>query len=256
MKCVGQRASEDCFIIPSCEELQNKLYHVSLIHPGHVMLVALVTWHHLIAHALRADLTKRVLGARLAKPPELRLSDWEARPLSPAQASYAALDAFACLRIHEARLPCPDVTDTCMACGCTMITATVRQKLQQEAGASVGYQLQVQLKGMGLNSTCIVMQALQQLPVLPEVVSARAAAATAAAARADNRQHEWPGDVADADEAAEDLVPAVPAPLRLQPAKQAVYSAVHEQVQLPFELGRIDHRLPRGLRLWSGVDRL
>lgn len=52
-----------------------------------------------------ADLTERVLRARLAKPQELRLSDWEAQPLSPAQASYAALDAFACLRIHEVLAP-------------------------------------------------------------------------------------------------------------------------------------------------------
>ena len=66
-----------------------------------------------------------MLGARLAKPQELRLSDWEARPLSPAQACYAALDAFACLRIHEARLLYPDVFDPCRACGCTHMTTSV-----------------------------------------------------------------------------------------------------------------------------------
>jgi hypothetical protein len=76
------------------------------------------------------------------------------------------------------------------------------------------------------------MQALQQLPVLPAVLSARAAAAAAAAAaRSVERQHERPGNVAIADASAEVSVPAVPAPLRLQPAKQAVYSAVHEQVR-------------------------
>lgn len=31
-----------------------------------------------------------------------RVSDWEARPLSPAQAAYAALDAHALVRIHDA----------------------------------------------------------------------------------------------------------------------------------------------------------
>jgi ribonuclease D len=69
-----------------------------------------------MGYALRAGLTERVLGARLAKPPELRLSDWEARPLSTAQACYAALDAFACLRMHEARPRCSDVSDSCKAC--------------------------------------------------------------------------------------------------------------------------------------------
>lgn len=48
-----------------------------------------------------ADLTERVLQRRLAKLPALRLSDWEAAPLSQPQASYAALDAFACLLIHQ-----------------------------------------------------------------------------------------------------------------------------------------------------------
>lgn len=99
-----------------------------------------------------------------------------------------------------------------------------------------------------------VMQALQQMPVLPEVVNARAAAAAAAAeARADNRQHEWPGDAADAEAATEVLVPAVPTPLRLQPTKQAVHSAVHEQVNLCCLRVRMDGRLQQMSGHWQNA---
>lgn len=58
--------------------------------------------HVILVHfPCHAGLAERVLGVRLAKQQALRLSDWEARPLSAAQAAYAALDALACLRIHE-----------------------------------------------------------------------------------------------------------------------------------------------------------
>lgn len=46
-----------------------------------------------------ADLCERVLGRRL--PKELRLSDWEANPLSPEQLAYAAADAVAAQRIYK-----------------------------------------------------------------------------------------------------------------------------------------------------------
>ena len=46
-----------------------------------------------------ADLCERVLGRRL--PKELRLSDWEASPLSPEQLAYAAADAVAAQRIYK-----------------------------------------------------------------------------------------------------------------------------------------------------------
>jgi hypothetical protein len=46
-----------------------------------------------------------VLRRRLAKDPALRLSNWEAAPLSAAQRAYAAADAFASLRLLQARAP-------------------------------------------------------------------------------------------------------------------------------------------------------
>ena len=46
-----------------------------------------------------ADLCERVLSRRL--PKELRLSDWEASPLSPEQLAYAAADAVAAQRIYK-----------------------------------------------------------------------------------------------------------------------------------------------------------
>ncbi len=46
-----------------------------------------------------------VLRRRLAKDPALRLSNWEAAPLSGAQRAYAATDAFASLRLLQARAP-------------------------------------------------------------------------------------------------------------------------------------------------------
>ena len=48
-----------------------------------------------------AALAAEVLGRALPKDPALRLSDWEALPLSDVQQSYAALDAFASLRICQ-----------------------------------------------------------------------------------------------------------------------------------------------------------
>uniref|UniRef100_A0A7S0LL15 3'-5' exonuclease n=1 Tax=Coccolithus braarudii TaxID=221442 RepID=A0A7S0LL15_9EUKA len=47
-----------------------------------------------------ADLSERVLGRRLPKAPQLRLSNWEAR-LSPEQVAYAALDAHAAVHIFR-----------------------------------------------------------------------------------------------------------------------------------------------------------
>jgi hypothetical protein len=78
-----------------------------------------------------------------------------------------------------------------------------------------------------------LLQVLQQLPVLPAVLTARAAAATAAAAPQADAAACKPGkDLAVSAGAAVDDVPAVFTPLRLQPAKQAVYSAFHDQVHL------------------------
>lgn len=49
----------------------------------------------------RAGLTERVLRRRLEKQQQLRLSNWQQRPLSAAQLSYAGDDAYASLRIYE-----------------------------------------------------------------------------------------------------------------------------------------------------------
>lgn len=69
-----------------------------------------------------AALCARVLGRSLAKPPALRLSNWEVSPLTYAQLSYAATDAYAGLRVYdvlrtwddrpplEVRLPSPSAT--------------------------------------------------------------------------------------------------------------------------------------------------
>lgn len=51
-----------------------------------------------------AALARVVLGKELPKDPELRLSDWEALPLSPQQQGYAAADAYASLRICQVLL--------------------------------------------------------------------------------------------------------------------------------------------------------
>lgn len=48
-----------------------------------------------------ASLTAATLGRLLPKPPALRLSNWEARPLSWEQVNYACLDAYAGLRVYE-----------------------------------------------------------------------------------------------------------------------------------------------------------
>lgn len=76
-------------------------------------------------------------------------------------------------------------------------------------------------------------QDLQQLPVLPAVLTARAAAATAAAAAHADAAVRRPCTTSVASaETAVDGVAAALVPLRLQPAKQAVYSAFHDQVRL------------------------
>ena len=54
-----------------------------------------------------AALTERLLGRRLAKPNGLRTGCWDARVLSAEQKEYAALDAWASLRVYEALLPLP-----------------------------------------------------------------------------------------------------------------------------------------------------
>ncbi len=51
----------------------------------------------------RAGLSECILGRRLGKSQTLRCSNWESRPLCPEQQQYAALDAVASLRLHEAR---------------------------------------------------------------------------------------------------------------------------------------------------------
>lgn len=48
-----------------------------------------------------ADLCEAVLGKRLPKPPEIRISDWEVPQLSDDQQRYAALDAFVSLEIYQ-----------------------------------------------------------------------------------------------------------------------------------------------------------
>ena len=44
-----------------------------------------------------------MLGLRLDKRQALRMSNWEAAPLSATQRAYAATDAFASLRLLQAR---------------------------------------------------------------------------------------------------------------------------------------------------------
>ena len=46
-----------------------------------------------------------MLGARLDKRQALRMSNWEAAPLSAPQRAYAAADAYASLRLLQARAP-------------------------------------------------------------------------------------------------------------------------------------------------------
>ncbi len=49
-----------------------------------------------------------VLGRWLEKPPHIRCSNWEANPLDSAQLEYAALDAYAGLRLYMALQLLPD----------------------------------------------------------------------------------------------------------------------------------------------------
>ena len=49
-----------------------------------------------------SSLSELVLRQHLAKPPDLRTSNWENHPLSPSQVGYAATDAFVGLALAEA----------------------------------------------------------------------------------------------------------------------------------------------------------
>lgn len=49
---------------------------------------------------MHAGLVEEVLGLDLPKPHQIRLGNWERRPLSDEQKQYAALDAFASLLLH------------------------------------------------------------------------------------------------------------------------------------------------------------
>ena len=66
----------------------------------------------------RAGLTERVLNARLFKNKTIRCGNWENFPLSDAQLNYAALDAFASLRIYEElmKLPVRPKSETPLPC--------------------------------------------------------------------------------------------------------------------------------------------
>jgi hypothetical protein len=55
------------------------------------------------------DMTAQLLGKLLEKPARVRMSNWEANPLSPEQLDYAALDAYASLRVYEALERLPDM---------------------------------------------------------------------------------------------------------------------------------------------------
>ncbi|KAK9829092.1 hypothetical protein WJX72_003852 [[Myrmecia] bisecta] len=57
-----------------------------------------------------AGLVEELLKARLEKHNGLRCSNWEVKPLSPAQQEYAALDAFASLRVHQVLQTMPVLT--------------------------------------------------------------------------------------------------------------------------------------------------
>lgn len=46
-------------------------------------------------------LVEEVLNLQLPKPQGVRCGNWEARPLSPDQQRYAALDVFASLLLHH-----------------------------------------------------------------------------------------------------------------------------------------------------------
>lgn len=50
-----------------------------------------------------ADLCAEVLELELRKPHDLRRGNWEKRPLSVDQLSYAATDAYAGLRLWQVR---------------------------------------------------------------------------------------------------------------------------------------------------------
>ena len=46
-------------------------------------------------------LTQELLHLGLDKNNEIRCSNWEQRPLTPAQQAYAATDAYAALKLHQ-----------------------------------------------------------------------------------------------------------------------------------------------------------
>ena len=58
-----------------------------------------------LCSASHAGLTAEVLARRLDKRAALRMSNWEAAPLSAPQRAYAAADAYASLRLLQARVP-------------------------------------------------------------------------------------------------------------------------------------------------------
>lgn len=127
-----------------------------------------------------------------------------------------------------------------MRCGCILLDVTLLlhwpATMRRHANVCV-----VKAEHLDTSEHCIylggprvlLVQDLQQLPVLPAVLATRAAAATAAAAAHADAAIRKPCTIATAHpETAVDGVPAALVPLRLQPAKQAVYSAFHDQVQL------------------------
>jgi ribonuclease D len=62
-------------------------------------------------HAGLADLTAAVLKRELPKDQGIRLSNWDSNSLNDRQIIYAALDAYASLKIHEKLVEIPEVGD-------------------------------------------------------------------------------------------------------------------------------------------------
>lgn len=50
-----------------------------------------------------ADLCREIMKLDLAKPQDLRISNWEKNPLSVQQLGYAATDAYAGLRLWQVK---------------------------------------------------------------------------------------------------------------------------------------------------------
>jgi len=157
-------------------------------------------------------------------------------------AARAALVALACLRIHEVRLHQKGYLS--LVCMVSLTTAYSR-----DGGCSCHSHVHIygmcvpaclllmrrpsQLRKPLLQSPThcrILAQALQLLPVLQSVVEARAAVTAAAEA---SQQPCSPALAAAAS--ARGLVPALPAPAQLQPAKLAVWRMFHGQVRLSYQ---------------------